>query len=87
METVGEQLRAVGAENDDRRELGAVGQRLGVVDDDVVVNGRADLSSGIGDETVQRKGPHAQGHAARNRAAGEEMNPVAVQLKTWQEQD
>ena len=55
VEAVGEQLRAVGAENDDRRKLGAVGQRLGVLDDDVVVNGRADLSSGIGDETVQRK--------------------------------
>ena len=55
VKTVGEHFRAVGAENNDRRELSAVGQRLHVLVDDVVVNGRADLSSRIGYETVQRE--------------------------------
>ena len=55
LKTVGEHFRAVGAENNDRRELSAVGQRLHVLVDDVVVNGRADLSSRIGYETVQRE--------------------------------
>ena len=53
--TVGEHFRAVGTENNHRRELSAGGQRLHVLVDDVVVNGRADLSSGIGYETVQRE--------------------------------
>ena len=55
VEAIGEQLRAVGAENDDRREVSAVGQRLDVLDDNVVVDGRADLSAGIDDETVERE--------------------------------
>ena len=53
--TVGEYFRAGGTENNHRRELSAGGQRLHVLVDDVVVNGRADLSSGIGYETVQRE--------------------------------
>ena len=55
VETVGEHFRAVGTENNHRRELSAVRQRLHVLVDDVVVNGRADLSSRIGYETVQRE--------------------------------
>ena len=53
--TVGEQVHAVGPENDDRRELSAVDQHLHVLVDDRVVDVRADLSARIGDERVKRE--------------------------------
>ena len=55
VETVGEEIGAVGAKGDDRRELSAVSQSLNVVEHDLVVDGRTNLSAGISDETVQRE--------------------------------
>jgi len=55
VETVREQLRAVGAEDHDGRKERAVGQSLDVLIDDIVVDTRADLSACIGHETVQRE--------------------------------
>ena len=52
--TVGEQVHAVDLENDERRKLSAVEQRLHVLVDDRVVDVRADLSARIGDERVKR---------------------------------
>ena len=54
MVTVGEQVHAVDPENDERRKLSAVEQRLHVLVDDRVVDVRADLSARIGDERVKR---------------------------------
>ena len=53
VEAVGEQVGAVGTEDDNRRKDLAVGQGLHIVVDDVVVDRRAGLGPSIGNATVE----------------------------------
>ena len=55
VKAIGQQINVFAPEDDDGQKPGTGKQRVGVVADEDVVDGRPHLGTGIGDETIERE--------------------------------
>ena len=55
MKTIGEEIDATSAENDDGRETRAVFESLGVLENEIVIDDGTDAGAAIGNEAIKRE--------------------------------